>query len=73
LSSKYTGAGITSHGAQQKFNNRQIRQPEYPDENEYLRVEPNVRIYKCVSTPIFTYTAETRTDATKTKELKLMH
>jgi hypothetical protein len=32
-----------------------MRQPEYLYEKEYLCKEPNVRIYKSFSRPIFTY------------------
>ena len=37
--------------------------------NKYMTVESKIKIYKAVVRPIMTYSAETRADTTKTKQL----
>ena len=44
-----------------------IRMPEWS--NKFLGMEAKVRIYKIVVRPILAFTAETRTDTAKTREI----
>jgi hypothetical protein len=62
----------------QNPNKRQVMQPEYTGaqmtvytiwKNKYLHREPKVKVHKSVTRSILTYTAETRADITKTKQI----